>query len=155
MLRPFLRKKLPYSIFSKFELLERIWFLLLPSPSLRLRFIRSHHIFAEIGEHIHWQPRKYPTDGDRIKLHNNIAVASGVEFYMHDIINFVLSGKDKTHKYEVYRGCTEIFDNVFIGANSKILYNVKIGPNAIIAAGSVVSKDVPEGSVVGGYLQKL
>ena len=27
---------------------------------------------------------------------------------------------------------------------------VKIGPNAIIAAGSVVTKDVPEGSVVGG-----
>ena len=31
-----------------------------------------------------------------------------------------------------------------------LLYNKQIGPNAIVAAGSVVSKDVPEGSIVGG-----
>lgn len=30
------------------------------------------------------------------------------------------------------------------------LWGVKIGPNAIVAAGSVVVKDVPEGTVVGG-----
>ena len=47
-------------------------------------------------------------------------------------------------------GTIEVFDNVFIGANSTIMYNVKIGPNAIVAAGSVVTKDVPPGSVVGG-----
>ena len=31
-----------------------------------------------------------------------------------------------------------------------ILPNVKIGPNAIVAAGAVVTKDVPEGTIVGG-----
>ena len=41
-------------------------------------------------------------------------------------------------------------DNVFIGANSTIMYNVRIGPNSIVAAGSVVTKDVPAGSIVGG-----
>ena len=41
-------------------------------------------------------------------------------------------------------------DNVFIGCNSTILNNVRIGPNAIIAAGSVVTKDVPPNSVVAG-----
>lgn len=30
------------------------------------------------------------------------------------------------------------------------MYGVKIGPNAIVAANSVVTKDVPEGVVVGG-----
>ena len=30
------------------------------------------------------------------------------------------------------------------------MYNVKIGPNAIVAAGSVVTKDVPAGAIVGG-----
>ena len=30
------------------------------------------------------------------------------------------------------------------------MYGVKIGPNAIVAANSVVTKDVPEGTVVGG-----
>lgn len=41
-------------------------------------------------------------------------------------------------------------DNVFIGCNSTILYGVKIGPNAVVAAGSLVTKDVPPGSVVAG-----
>lgn len=41
-------------------------------------------------------------------------------------------------------------DNVWIGANSKILDGVNIGTGAIIAAGCVVNKDVPEYAVVGG-----
>ncbi|MGV1055690.1 acyltransferase [Clostridium perfringens] len=52
-------------------------------------------------------------------------------------------------------GKIEVFDNVFIGANSIIMYNVKIGPNAIIAAGSVVTKDVEPGTIVGGVPAKV
>lgn len=35
------------------------------------------------------------------------------------------------------------------------MYGVKIGPNAIVAAGSVVTKDVLEGCVVGGNPAKV
>ena len=41
-------------------------------------------------------------------------------------------------------------DNVFIGSNTTILNNVRIGPNVIIAAGSLINKDVPPNSIVGG-----
>ncbi len=41
-------------------------------------------------------------------------------------------------------------DNVFIGANSIIMPNVRVGSNTIIAAGSIVTKDIPSGSVVAG-----
>ena len=47
-------------------------------------------------------------------------------------------------------GCIEIRDNVFIGSGTIILGNVRIGPNAIVAAGSLVNKDVPPNTVVGG-----
>ena len=40
-------------------------------------------------------------------------------------------------------------------ADSTIMYDVKIGPNAIVAAGSVVTKDVPEGTIVGGNPAKV
>lgn len=46
-------------------------------------------------------------------------------------------------------------DNVFIGSNTSILSNVRIGPNAIVAAGSVVTKDVPPNSVVAGVPAKV
>lgn len=44
-------------------------------------------------------------------------------------------------------GVTIIEDDVFIGVNSVVLMGVKIGCGAIIAAGSVVSRDVPPYSV--------
>jgi acetyltransferase-like isoleucine patch superfamily enzyme len=44
--------------------------------------------------------------------------------------------------------------NVWIGSNSTILPGVTIGNGAIIAAGAVVNKDVPENTVVGGIPAK-
>lgn len=47
-------------------------------------------------------------------------------------------------------GKIDIRDNVFIGYQAIIMPNVTIGPNAIVAAGSVVTKDVAEGDIVAG-----
>jgi acetyltransferase-like isoleucine patch superfamily enzyme len=47
-------------------------------------------------------------------------------------------------------GKIDIRDNVFIGHGAIILPGVTIGPNALVAAGSVVSQDVAPGDVVGG-----
>lgn len=58
-----------------------------------------------------------------------------------------------THEYLIneYRiGPVVIGENVMIGANSTILPGVTIGDNAVVAAGSVVHKDVPAGAFVGG-----
>lgn len=43
-----------------------------------------------------------------------------------------------------------IGDNVWIGSRSIILKGVSIGRDAVIAAGSVVTRDVPDGVIVGG-----
>jgi acetyltransferase-like isoleucine patch superfamily enzyme len=47
-------------------------------------------------------------------------------------------------------GKVDIRDNVFIGWGVIIMPGVTIGPNAVVAAGAVVTKDVPPGAVVGG-----
>jgi acetyltransferase-like isoleucine patch superfamily enzyme len=57
------------------------------------------------------------------------------------------------HEYLVdeYRlGEVRIGDRVLVGANSTILPGVTIGDGAIVAAGTVVHKDVPPGAFVGG-----
>lgn len=43
-----------------------------------------------------------------------------------------------------------IGNNVTIGANVTIIGNIKIGDNCIIGAGAVVTKDIPDGSIVVG-----
>ena len=48
-----------------------------------------------------------------------------------------------------------IEDDVWIGANSTILPGVKIGKGSIVAAGSVVTTDVPENNLYGGVPAKF
>ena len=48
-----------------------------------------------------------------------------------------------------------IGDNVYIGPNCCIIENVKIGCNVTIGAGSVVTKDLPEGCTAAGNYAKV
>lgn len=52
-------------------------------------------------------------------------------------------------------GSIHIKRNVWIGANATILQGITIGENAVVAAGAVVSKDVPANTIVGGVPAKL
>ena len=45
--------------------------------------------------------------------------------------------------------------NAWIGAGAVILPGVTVGENAIVAAGAVVSKDVPDNTIVGGVPAKV
>nr|WP_317852872.1 acyltransferase [Mammaliicoccus sp. Marseille-Q6498] len=62
------------------------------------------------------------------------------------------------HEYlvEEYRiGRVEIGNHVLIGANATILAGVKIGNHAIVASGTIVTKDVPEGMMAYGNPMQL
>ena len=48
-----------------------------------------------------------------------------------------------------------IGDDVWIGANAVILPGVTIGRHCVVAAGAVVTKDVPDNTVVGGVPAKV
>jgi sugar O-acyltransferase (sialic acid O-acetyltransferase NeuD family) len=50
----------------------------------------------------------------------------------------------------VLGGHVEVGDYAFIGLNATILPKVKIGRNSVVGAGSVVTKDVPDNSLVFG-----
>ena len=129
--------------------LKRMRIALIFESNKRTKYIIKHRIFKSVGDNFFFQPRIIPADPELIKFHNNVTVTSGVTFINHDIAHNVLNNMGNEH-YDYNSGCIEVLDNVFIGSNSTILPNVKIGPNAIIAAGSVVTKDVPKNSVVAG-----
>lgn len=62
------------------------------------------------------------------------------------------------HEYLIdeYRlGEVEIGDNVMIGANSTILPGITIGSGAIVSAGTLVHRDVPEGALAGGNPMRI
>ncbi len=124
----------------------------------RADYARSKNIYAGVGENVSFQIRKIPVYSKLIRFHNNIAVARNVDFVTHDVIHCVLNrlpaSRDNSSKLHEHIGCIEIMDNVFIGSNTIILDGVRIGPNVIIASGSVITKDIEEGSVVAGVPAK-
>jgi acetyltransferase-like isoleucine patch superfamily enzyme len=82
-----------------------------------------------------------------VNVGNHCTIAAGVSFITHDGAAWLF-----TQEYpSVQRfGVIDIKDNCFIGLRSIILPNVNVGPNSIVAAGAVVTKDVPPGTIVGG-----
>jgi len=74
-------------------------------------------------------------------------VTAGVVFLTHDGSLWLIRDENgRRHRYAPI----EIGDDVFVGINSILLPGVRIGNRVIIAAGSVVTKSIPDGVVVAG-----
>lgn len=83
-----------------------------------------------------------------ITIGDDVTLAPGVHILAHD-------ARTKTALGYTRLGTVNIGNNVFVGASTTILPGVNIGNNVVIGAGSIVSKDVPENSVVAGNPAKF
>lgn len=86
-----------------------------------------------------------------IRIGNNCAITSGVKIFTHGGSRVL---RHKHPKFDAF-GKVIIGDYVYIGSNSLIMPGVTIGNNVLIAAGSVVTKSVPDGVVVAGNPAKF
>ena len=116
----------------------------------RGEYLRRKGIFAYMGENVAITDRKVPLYANLIKIHNNVLLASNVTLAAHDGSYAVLRHAHPECAFQEQIGCIEIMDNVFIGAGTTVLGGVRIGPNAIIGAGSLVNRDIPPNSVAAG-----
>jgi len=83
-----------------------------------------------------------------IKIGNNVTIAPQAYLLTHD------ASTKKTNNYTKV-GSITIEDNVFIGARALIMPGVTIGKNSVVAAGSIVTKSIPEGSIAAGNPAKV
>ena len=84
-----------------------------------------------------------------VSIGNHVAVASGVAFLTHDGGTWVFRSRPEFDNVIKF-GRIRINDNCFIGTRAIILPNVTIGPNSVVGAGAVVTRDVPPNTVVAG-----
>ena len=82
---------------------------------------------------------------NKITIGDEVQFGPNVFLYDHDH-DYKDENGLKSGKFKV--GTIEIGNNVWIGANSIILRNTKIGNNCVIAAGSVIKGEFPDNTVV-------
>lgn len=120
-----------------------------------IRYLRKKG--CHVGKHTKFfDPLRTVVDITRphlIHIGDYCKITGGVIILSHDYSRSVLRMKYKEIIAEA--GLTYIGDNVFIGMNAIILRNVKIGNNVIIGAGSIVTQDIPDDSVVAGNPAKI
>jgi len=146
-------KRLIHNFTFKTGKLKFIWLRICkPNGEEYASFLKKWGNLYEIGENCAIYPYTNITDPEYTKLGNNVRL-SACTLIGHDA-SIVMLNRAFNKKLDKV-GKIDIKDNVFIGHGAIILPGVTIGPNCIIGAGAVVSKDVPEDSIVAGVPAKI
>lgn len=145
-----------YIVYDKFRRYYRqIKMLTIRDGWEKMRFIKKHNIFAHVGENCYFQSNILPAEPFLVHLNDNVIISAGVRLVTHSAVNTVFNQEEQTNRYLCRFGKVEIGNNVYIGADAIVNYGVTIGDNCIIAAGAVVTKDIPSGSIVAGVPARI
>lgn len=104
----------------------------------------------EFGENVHVNLSCYFMDGAKIKIGSNVFIGPYTGFYTAAHAN---APEPRNEGLEQARPIT-VGDNCWFGANVSVMPGVTIGKNCVISAGSVVTKDMPNNSVIMGVPAK-
>ena len=107
---------------------------------------------VKIGNDCRIYTTRFGSEPWLIEIGNKVTVTSGVVLLTHDGSTWLFND-DKGRRF-LYKK-TIIKNNVFIGIDSIIMPGVVIEDNVIVAAGSIVTKSVPSGVIIGGNPAKI
>jgi acetyltransferase-like isoleucine patch superfamily enzyme len=103
--------------------------------------------FYSLGENVSITFGCNVTDPAYVRIGSNVGLSS-CTILGHDASIRILNNRFGKKLDSV--GRVDIRDNSFVGHGAIVMPRVTIGPDSIVAAGAVVTKDVPPGVVVGG-----
>jgi len=167
-------KTLRCYIVVTFEFVQRLLFSLPRYPFLnRIKSLFLRFVGAKIGKRVVFYPGVWIVTGQKLVLGDDVDLAlevlittgGGVEIGDRTLVGYrtqILSSNHviPTNKGRIFFAGHEnnpvnIASDVWIGANCLILSGVTIGEGAVVAAGSVVTKDVAPFTIVGGCPAKV
>lgn len=126
--------------------------------ALRRRIVLWRHNDFTIAEHFRGQGarigsdcrimiRSFGSEPFLVTIGNHCTLAPDVSLVTHDGAAWIFTDAEPSlQKF----GRITIGDNCFIGLRAIIMPGVTIGPNSIVGAGSLVTKNVPPNTVVAG-----
>lgn len=138
-------------------------------PPEELRALFSQLIGRPVDESFGLFPPFYTDCGKNIHIGKNVFINMGCKFQDqggifigdgaligHNVVLVTLNhAKSPQDRSSMLPAPIHIGKNVWIGANATVLPGVTIGDGAIVAAGAVVTRDIPENTIVGGVPAKV
>lgn len=117
----------------------------------------QHHPILEIGDNCYIGQHIHITCINHVHLSNRVLIGRWVTISdnNHGYTDFVSLQQPPIEREWVSKGPVIIEDDVWIGDKATILANVTIGKGAVVAANSVVTKNVPAYCVVAGNPAKI
>jgi acetyltransferase-like isoleucine patch superfamily enzyme len=101
---------------------------------------------VEIGDHT-WIGPFCSLDGTGgLVIGRYCSIALGCQIQTHDTVKYALSGGELPYDYAPVR----IGQRCFLGVHATVLRGVSIGDKCVVGAGSVVTQDVPDCTIVAG-----
>lgn len=111
-------------------------------------------IIVDCGANLHLGKNIFINAGCSFQDQGGIFISDGV-FIGHNVVLATLNhDKNPSQRAVLHPSQINIGSNVWIGSNATIVGPVNIGEGAIVAAGAVVTKDVPAMAIVGGVPAK-
>ena len=102
----------------------------------------------KLGKHVFINAGTRIQDQGGVTIGNNCLIGHNVVFAT------INHGESPSDRATLYCAPIVVEDDVWIGSNATILAGVTIGKGSIVAAGAVVTKDVPPMTIVGGVPAK-
>lgn len=106
----------------------------------------ARHIGVKIGKNCLISTRNWSSEPYLITIGDNVQVTSNVYFHTHGGAHVA---RGEHPNFDLF-GKIVVEDGAYIGALSQIMPGVTIGRGALVASGSIVTKSVAAGTVVGG-----
>lgn len=112
----------------------------------------ARYLGVKVGEGCRIYIKKFPSEPFLITIGDRVTITAGVILLTHNGSTWLM--RDEQGRRFDFKPLY-IGNDVFIGTNSIIMPGVRIENEVIVAAGSVVTKSIPTGSIVGGNPAKI
>ena len=110
---------------------------------------------TDCGKNIHIGKNVFLNMGCKFQDQGGIYIGDGALIGHNVVLATLNHAMSPSRRGTMVPAPIRIGKNVWIGSNAAILPGVTIGDGAIVAAGAVVTRDVPENAIVGGVPAKV
>ena len=111
--------------------------------------------YSDFGQNIHVGQNVFINACCHFQDHGGVTIGDGCQIGHNVVFATLNHGLSPETRGTTSPAPIVLRENVWVGSNSTILQGVTIGRNAIVAAGAIVTKDVPDNAIVGGVPARI